>query len=152
MRLESLTRPELIFHHLVAGDGEGVLRTFAGGLAELGLVRSGEELLARLREREQLGSTGIGGGVAIPHCKLKGLERPLLAIGLTDEPGVDFGAVDGKPVRLFFLLVSPLDAPAEHLQVLAAISRWVKADQHVADVLASRDAEEVYALLQQAPK
>jgi nitrogen PTS system EIIA component len=152
MRLESLTRPELIFHRLVAGDGDAVLRTFAAGIAELGLVRSADELQARLREREQLGSTGIGGGVAIPHCKLKGLERPLLAIGLTDEPGVDFGAVDGKPVRLFFLLVSPLDAPAEHLQVLAAISRWIKADQHVADVLASRDAEEVYTLLQQAPK
>jgi nitrogen PTS system EIIA component len=152
MRLESLTRPELIFHPLAARDGDSVLRAFAEGIAALGLVRSADELHARLREREQLGSTGIGGGVAIPHCKLKALERPLLAVGLAEEPGIDFGAVDGKPVRLFLLLVSPLEAPAEHLQVLAAISRWVKADQHVAAVLASRDPEEIYALLQQAPK
>lgn len=151
MRLESLTRPELIFRHLPAQDRDSVLQALAARLAESGLVGSSAELLAKLQEREQLGSTGIGAGVAIPHCKLKGLERPILAVGVVDRPGVDFGAVDGKPVRLFFLLVSPTQSPAEHLQVLAAISRWVKAEGHVAELLESRDAGEIYALLRQEP-
>lgn len=151
MRLESLTRPELIFRYLPAQDRDSVLKAFAERLGGLGLIRSTEELFDKLLEREQLGSTGIGSGVAIPHCKLKGLERPVLAVGVVDRPGVDFGAVDGKPVRLFFLLVSPTEAPAEHLQVLAAISRWVKAGDHVAELLDSRDADEIYSLLRQEP-
>lgn len=151
MRLESLTRPELIFRHLPAQDRDWVLQALAGRLADRGLVASAEELFEKLLEREQLGSTGIGAGVAIPHCKLKSLERPVLAIGVTDRPGVDFGAIDGKPVRLFFLLVSPTQSPAEHLQVLAAISRWVKEGDRVAELLDSRDAEEIYSLLGREP-
>jgi PTS system nitrogen regulatory IIA component len=80
---------------------------------------------------------------------LKGLVRPLLSIGVVARPGVDFGAADGKPVRLFVLVVSPSDSPAEHLQVLAAISRWVKADSHAEKVLESKGAEEIYRLLRQ---
>lgn len=149
MRLESLTRPELIDCHLAAADRDAVLRTFAERLAEQGLVPEADDLFEKLAEREQLGSTGIGSGVAIPHCKLKGLSRPVLSIGRVEGAGIDFGAVDGKPVRLFFLVVSPNDSPAEHLQVLAAISRWIKTNDNVEAMLEADDPQEVYRQLRE---
>jgi mannitol/fructose-specific phosphotransferase system IIA component (Ntr-type) len=144
--LGALTRPDLIFPDLPATDAQGVLRALAGRVAAQGLVKNGEELFQRLWEREQLGSTGIGQGVAIPHCKLKGLARGVVAVGLVPE-GVGFGAVDGQPVKVFFLVVSPAEVPAEHLQILAAISRWIRADRHAARLLALRDPAAVYDLL-----
>jgi mannitol/fructose-specific phosphotransferase system IIA component (Ntr-type) len=144
--LGSLTRPELIFPDLPAAERSEVLRAFADRLAGRGLVKSGAELYQRLWEREQLGSTGIGSGIAIPHCKLPGLARGVVAVGLVPD-GVDFGAADGRPVKVLFLVVSPSGAPAEHLQVLAAISRWLRAGGHAERLLELRDPGEVYDLL-----
>lgn len=151
MRLDTLTRPELIYSALPGGDRDSVLRAFADRMAERDLIPDSGALYAKLLEREQLGSTGIGSGVAIPHCKLKGLSGPILSIGVVGKPGVEFGAVDGKPVRVFFLVVSPTESPADHLQVLAAISRWIKADDHVAGLLEARTGQEIYDLLRQDP-
>ncbi len=97
MRLASLTRPDLIFTDLPATDRQGALRALAERIAGSGLAPTAEDLFNKLWEREQLGSTGIGGGIAIPHCKLKGLARGVVAVGLTRE-GVSFGAADGLPV------------------------------------------------------
>ena len=134
MRLGTLTRPELIFPDLAATDRPGILRELAERLAGLGLIANAGEVAARLMEREQLGSTGIGAGIAIPHCKLDHLREPILAVGIAPR-GVDFEAGDGLPVQLFFLLVSPSTAAAQHLQTLAAISRWVRAGGSVQQVL-----------------
>jgi len=147
VNLGSLTHPQLVFPDLAARDVPGVLRDFADRVAELGYVPDAGRLFEKLLEREQLGSTGIGSGVAIPHCKMKGLDRAILAVGATRRP-VDFGAVDGEPVRLFFLVVSPNDAPAIHLQALSAISKWVKADHHVERILELDDRQAIYQLLQ----
>jgi nitrogen PTS system EIIA component len=148
MRLGSLARPELIFPDLPATDRAGVLHTLAEHIAGKGLTPNAVDLYQKLLEREQLGSTGIGAGIAIPHCKLTGLKRGVLAIGLVPK-GVDFGAADGQPVRVFFLIVSPSESPSEHLQVLSAISRWVKADGHAERLLALEDANAVYDFLQE---
>ena len=148
MRLGSLTRPELIFPDLPATDRAGLLHALAERVAGRRAVANAVDLYQKLLEREQLGSTGIGAGIAIPHCKLPGLKSGLAAIGMVPQ-GVDFGAVDGQPVKAFFLVVSPSESPAEHLQVLAAISRWVKADQHVQKLLALPDREAVFGLLQE---
>jgi PTS system nitrogen regulatory IIA component len=146
MRLASLTRPELIFVGLPGEDRAQLLQALAAQVAATGVVRDSEELFQKLWERERLGSTGIGSGVAIPHCKLKGLRHGIVAIGLAAQ-GVDFQAVDGRPVTLFFLVVSPSESPAEHLQVLAAISRWIKADHHVEKILQLSDRDAIYRLL-----
>ncbi|HEY0510936.1 MAG TPA: PTS sugar transporter subunit IIA [Thermoanaerobaculia bacterium] len=146
MGLGALTRPDLIFPDLPAADRAEVLRALADHIAARGLVRHGGDLFQKLWEREQLGSTGIGAGVAIPHCKLAGLKHGVVAVGLAPQ-GVDFGAVDGRRVRVFFLVVSPSEAPAEHLQILAALSRWIKTDQHTEKLLALRDPGAVYDLL-----
>jgi PTS system nitrogen regulatory IIA component len=147
VRLGSLTRPDLIFPDLPATDRAGVLHTFAERIAGRGLVANAVDLYQKLLEREQLGSTGIGGGIAIPHCKLQGLKSGVVALGMVPQ-GVDYGAVDGQPVRLFFLVVSPSGAPAEHLQVLAAISRWIKTGGRAERLLALRDPAAIYDFLQ----
>lgn len=147
MNLGSLTDPQLIYPDLPGETAEGVLHAFAVRVAARGLVDDAGALESRLLEREQLGSTGIGAGVAVPHCKMRGLDRAVVAVGLKRR-AVDFAAVDGEPVRLFFLVVSPDDAPAAHLQVLAAISRWVKADRHVDHILGLSDRQQIYDFLQ----
>ncbi len=134
MGLAALTSPELIFPHLPGSDPPTVLKALADRIEACGRVASAEELYSRLWEREQLGSTGIGHGVAVPHCKMAEQHSVLLALGVSDKP-VAFGAVDDEPVRLFFVLVSPADAPAEHLHALAAISKWVRADRNVERLL-----------------
>lgn len=135
MELASLTSPELIFPRLDCPDRTSLLRTLAERVAANSPVHDSRRLYELLVEREDVASTGVGNGVAIPHCKMNRLDRVILALGLT-EKGIDFGAVDGEPVRLFFLVVSPDNTPAAHLQCLAAISKWV------------RDADRVTALLE----
>ncbi len=146
MRLEALTRPELIFPEIHAADAENALRACAREIAAAGRVADAEELYQKLMERERLGSTGVGGGVAIPHCKLRGLRQPVVAIGRV-EPGVEFDAPDAQPVRALFVVVSPLDAPAEHLQVLSAVSRWIKDGHHVERLLELDEREPIWELL-----
>lgn len=148
MGLGSLTRPELILSDLPTADPAAVLRTFADRIAEAGIVKDAGELFRRLREREQLSSTGIGSGIAIPHCKMPGLRQAVVAVGLAPR-GVDFGASDGQPVRLFFLVVSPEVSPAEHLRVLASISRWVKTDRNAERLLELQDPREVQRFLEE---
>lgn len=148
--LEALTSPELIFPDLEATGAESVLRELSGLLGEAGAVRDAGELYARLWEREQLGSTAIGHGVAIPHCKLERLARVVVAVGISRQ-GIDFGAADAQPVRLFFLVASPSRTPAEHLQSLAAISKWVKSGGDVEGLLASHDPARIYDLIRAAP-
>jgi mannitol/fructose-specific phosphotransferase system IIA component (Ntr-type) len=144
--LAELTSAALIFPDLEASTGEGVLRELAERLASRSLVRDAEGLFARLWERERLGSTAIGHGVAIPHCKLDPLARVLVAVAISRQ-GVEYGAADGAPVRLFFLVVSPSRSPAEHLQSLAAISKWVRSGGDVGGLLAGQDASEIYRLI-----
>ena len=146
--LETLTDPHLIFPGLAATDAAGVLREIAERLATAGVVSDAAAVFDRLWEREQLGSTAIGRGIAIPHCKLDGLEHVALAVGLAPS-GVDFGAADAQPVRLFFVVVSPSRSPAEHLQSLAAISRWVKTDGRVERLLGLQKPDEILELLRE---
>lgn len=147
MRLGSLIRPDLIFPALPAADREEVLRAFAERLAASGLVHDADALFDRLREREQLGSTAVGGGIAIPHCKIDRLKRGVVSLGRVLQ-GIDFGAADGQPVRLFFLVISPSQSPAEHLQILAAISRWIRGGGRVEALLEQPDTAALYEYLQ----
>ena len=147
--LAELTRPGLIFSGLEGTQARPVLREVSERLAEHGIVDDPETLHRSLMEREELGSTGIGDGVAIPHCKLEGLTEVVVAIGVSSR-GVDFGAVDGRPVRIFFVVISPARAPAAHLQCLASISRWIKAGDHLERLLAAEDPDQIYDLVQKA--
>ena len=150
MRLSSLTRPDLIFTDLPGADGPTVLRAFAERVVERGVLRDADLLYRRLIEREKLGTTALGQGVAVPHCKMDSLKEVVVAVGVFRK-GIEFEAEDGQPVRLLFLVVSPTAEPAAHLQSLAAISRWVKADNHVGRILKQREPEAVFELLDELP-
>jgi nitrogen PTS system EIIA component len=107
-----------------------------------------ERLMAVLLERERLGSTGIGDGIAIPHGKLKDLDQLTLSFGKS-ALGVDFESMDGKPVHLFFLLVAPENCTGIHLRALARIARLLK-NAPVRRRLASVSTQdEIYAVIQQ---
>ena len=150
MELETLTRPDLIFPDLPGTDGPTVLQALARKVSEARDLGDSEEIYRRLLERERLASTGIGAGVAIPHCKLPKVEEPVLALGITREP-IDFSAIDGEPVRLFLLILSPEDSPAAHLQALSAVSRWVKEKEPMEALLASPDVQGITTILAGQP-
>ncbi len=151
MLLSSLTSPDLIFVDLPGADGPTVLRAFAERVVERGIVPDADLLYRRLLEREKLGTTALGHGVAVPHCKIDGLDKVVVALGLFRK-GIDFEATDEEPVRLLFLVVSPSAAPAEHLQSLAAISKWVKADHHTERILDLQDPQAIFDLLDKEPE
>jgi len=118
----------LDFDAIKTGLPPGNKRSLLQQLANLAGQRLGVDfapILASLNEREQLGSTGFGQGVAIPHGKIEGLGRIYCLFARLAEP-VDYKAIDGRPVDLVFLLLSPPDAGAEHLKALAAISRLTR--------------------------
>ncbi|HSA96865.1 MAG TPA: PTS sugar transporter subunit IIA [Acidobacteriota bacterium] len=125
VRLHALLDETLVLPRLAARDREGVLREMAGALAGGRASRSDEGLLDKLLKREELGTTAIGKGVAVPHCRAAGLESPVLLLGLSPQ-GVPFAAMDGKHSHVFFLLVSPEDNPAAGLRLLAAIAALTK--------------------------
>jgi PTS system nitrogen regulatory IIA component len=146
LNLRQLVDPSLVFTDLAAGDRDSVLRELADRLQARGAIRSADDLYGKLLERERLGSTAIGKGVAIPHCKLPQLERVVVAVAVVPN-GVAIEAPDGEPVTLFFLVASPEGAPAEHLQCLAAISKWLKDERNLERIRQARTSDEVNASL-----
>jgi PTS system nitrogen regulatory IIA component len=145
--LLDLTRPGLVFPGLAGEDGAAVLGELASGLAaELPGGTPAHEVARRFAEREALGSTALGRGLAVPHCKLAGIDRPWLAVGV-HRTGVEFGAADGEPVRIFLAVVSPPATPAAHLKVLAAIARWARVPAQVEALAGAKSVEEVLARL-----
>jgi mannitol/fructose-specific phosphotransferase system IIA component (Ntr-type) len=146
MDLRELVDPALVFTDVDGASADAVLAIVAERLEREGAIPSAEELRAKLLERERQGSTAIGGGVAIPHCKLASLERLVMAVATTPA-GIDAGAPDQQPVRVFFLLVSPERSPGVHLQSLAAISRWLKDDGNLERIRGARSSAEAAACL-----
>ena len=146
MQLGAWIQPDHIFLSLPGADRPTALKALADGLADKVALGDAEDLYQRLLEREELGSTALGAGVAIPHCKVKDLDDVLVAIGITRK-GIDYAAEDGQPVRLLFLVVSPEDKPAEHLRSLSAISKWVKNRSRVEEILELEDVDSIYSLL-----
>ncbi|HPW16918.1 MAG TPA: PTS sugar transporter subunit IIA [Candidatus Aminicenantes bacterium] len=128
MKLHALLDETLVLPRLEARDREGALREMAGALTARRGRGLGGDLLERLLKREDMGTTAIGHGIAVPHCRAAGLKAPVLLLGLSRE-GVSFAAVDGKLSHVFFLLVSPEDNPAAGLRLLAAIAALAKASR-----------------------
>ena len=121
MQLSDFLDFDAIKTALSGGNKRSLLQQLAN-LAGQRIAADPVPVLASISEREQLGSTGFGQGVAIPHGKIEGLTRIYCLFARLAEP-IDYKAIDGKPVDLVFLLLSPPDAGAEHLKALAAISR-----------------------------
>jgi len=108
-------------------------------------------LLTVLQEREQVGSTGIGNGVAIPHAKVPGLDRLVLCFGRSST-GISFEAIDNKPVHLFVQILSPTGMADEYLHSLARISRLLKKDANRRLLMQATDKEQILDLFNTAPE
>lgn len=134
MKLHALLDEDLILSRLQARDRAGILREMAGALSALRAGELDADLLDKLLKREELGTTAIGHGVAVPHCRAKGLKAPALLLGLSRE-GIPFEAVDGKLSHVFFLLVSPEDNPGSGLRLLAAIAALTRTSRSLASKL-----------------
>jgi PTS system nitrogen regulatory IIA component len=125
LKLHVLLSEELILPTLEAREREGILKEMAAVLKAKGRVAKDRELAERLAQRERLGSTAIGRGIAIPHCKGSWVKEPLVLLAVS-RTGAPFDAADGKPAYLFFLVVTPPEDPALNLQILAAVARLAR--------------------------
>ncbi len=124
MKILEVLHEETILTDLKSTDKKGVLEELVVPVAKMtGIDR--EKLVRIIMERERLGSTGIDGGIGIPHGKLKELKAPVIGFGLSKK-GVDFESMDGRPTHIFFLLCTPEDSTGLHLKLLARISRLLK--------------------------
>lgn len=145
MPLADLLARDAVFPSLRASSKKQALQELAQHAATL-LERDAREIFETLLQRERLGSTGVGNGIAIPHGKLPQLDRLFGAFARLEKP-IDFEALDGEPVDLVFLLLAPEAAGADHLKSLARVARMLR-DPATADKLrGTRDAEAMHALL-----
>ncbi|MBN2205785.1 MAG: PTS sugar transporter subunit IIA [Candidatus Aminicenantes bacterium] len=148
-RLHPLLAADLVVPDLAAGDRNGILREMAAVLKARGRIADDGELAARLAARENMGSTAIGRGIAIPHCKANGLGRPLVLLAVSRK-GASFDAADGKPVHLFFLVVTPPEDPALSLQILAAIARLSRRSRGLQrKILAAAGASDILEIVRE---
>lgn len=145
MNLRDFIEPTSIRLDVAAKSKKALLRQMAHNAGKK-LGRDASEIDEAIMARERLGSTGFGGGIAIPHGKIDGLDRLFGLVVRLDDP-VDYAAVDKMPVDLLFLLLSPPDAGADHLRALAAISRTLRDRSLVERLRGARDRDAFAALL-----
>ena len=145
MDLSDLLVIDAILPRLKTANKKQALQEMAAKAAAL-TGRDERDIFETLMQREKLGSTGVGHGVAIPHGKLAGLERLVGVFALLDRP-IDFDSLDGEPVDVVFLLLAPESAGADHLKALARIARVLRDDETSAKLRAADDATAMYTLL-----
>ncbi len=142
---------EAILAQLQAADKEGAIREMVQALCKAGKVEAEEfeSIVKAILKREELGSTGIGRGVAVPHTKHPSVDR-LVGTVAVSAGGVDFASLDGEAVHLFFLLVSPPDRPGDHLRALENISRQLRDDTFCRFLKQSKTRGDIQQLLEEA--
>ena len=140
-----LPGPDAVLACVKASGKKALLAELAGKAAQLYKLDE-RRLFDRLLERERLGSTGIGGGIAIPHGRMAGLAKPVGVFARLAHP-VDFDSIDERPVDTVFLLLAPEGAGADHLKALARVSRLLRDRSLVEKLRATESAEALFALL-----
>jgi len=145
MKISDVLHKESILPVITSVDKKGVLEELSAPVASIAGIPP-DELVRILLERERLGSTGIGGGIGIPHGKLKNIDKLVLGFGLSRR-GVSFDSIDGKPTHIFFLLVTPESSTGLHLKLLARISRVLKNEPFKAKLMAADGVNEIYAII-----
>jgi len=148
MKITEILATEMVLPELKGNSKDQVLKELAQGLAAKYPGIKLEDLTAVLSERERLGSTAIGDGIAIPHGKLRGANKIIGAFGRHRE-GVDFESLDGNPTHIFFVLVAPEDSASLHLKALARVSRLLKDDGFRARLIEAADSAEIYRLIKE---
>ena len=145
MRILDVLDKAAVLPDLAGRDKRGVLEEISAAMAP-GLGSDAEHVVQVLLEREKLGSTGIGDGIAIPHGKIPGLRQLHLGFGRSRE-GIDFEAMDGQPTSLFFVLLAQEGSVGDHLKMLARISRLLKDAEVRRRLLEAETAEEILTVI-----
>lgn len=151
MKFADFVNGEAIRAELNADDKEGVIRELTGALVASAEISEEDldSIVSAIMKREELGSTGIGRGVAVPHTKHPSVEKLVGTVGVSQE-GVDFNSLDGEKVQLFFLLVSPPDRPGDHLRALENISRQLRDDMFCKFLKQAKNTQDIRTLLDEA--
>ena len=143
MKISELLNPEAIVAEMQATDKTGALAELTDSLDAYNLSLNRDKVIRVLWDREKLGSTGIGDGVAIPHGKLEGIPELILAFGRSHK-GVEFESMDGNPAHLFFLLIAQEESVGIHLKTLARISKLLKDGSVRQKLLKAADRATIY--------
>lgn len=146
MNITTLIQENLIIPDLRATTAAEALDEFSKFLAERHDGVRADELLEALSKREEQGSTALGCGLAIPHCKLASIGELIGCLGRSRK-GIRFGSADGKPTNFFMVLVAPADSPGEHLKALARVSRIFDREDFRARLLNAKTSGDMFAVL-----
>ena len=151
MKFADFVSREAINAELTAEDKEGVIREMVQSLMDASRIDADEQesIVKAILKREELGSTGIGRGVAVPHTKHPSVDHLVGTVAVSSE-GVNFSSLDGEKVQLFFLLISPPDRPGDHLRALENISRQLRNDTFCRFLKQAKNVEEIWQLLDEA--
>jgi fructose-specific phosphotransferase system IIA component len=149
VRLSNLIKEKAILLDMKAKEKQAALEEMVSFLKKNKILSSDREVVEKLNQREALGSTALGDSIAIPHCKVKNVKNPILLVGIAPA-GVDFGAPDGKPVKVFFLLITSPEDPSLNLQILALIAQLVRKSPQLKDqLLRAGSAQEVLEVIKE---
>ena len=146
MKITDILDESSVIQDLRATTKKGVLEELSNVLVERGKLPDHEKVVEVLLEREKLGSTGIGDGIAIPHGKMRGIKELVISFGRSIK-GVDFESIDNKPTHLFFLLVAPENSAGVHLKALARISRLLKDSSFRNRLMEARDRRDLFMVI-----
>jgi fructose PTS system EIIBC or EIIC component len=146
MNLADVFQPEYIKIPLKKNSKPEVIKELVEILNEYQAIGNPERIIEAVFDREEIMTTGVGNGVAIPHCKHKDSRNFAIALGIHPQ-GIDFQSIDHKPAHIIFLLVGPEDQPGTHIKLLSRISRIISKDQVRERVLACKTAIELFDLL-----
>lgn len=146
MNLLDLISPRCIKVPLVSKSKLEVIGELVDLLVSVKKLPHRDAIFDALVEREEVGSTGIGHGVALPHAKCAEVKEIYVACGIAPE-GIDFDALDREPVYIFFLILAPRSAPGQHLKVMSILTRFLSRESSREALLNAKDTDEVYAVL-----
>ena len=151
MKLSDFIVPDAILPDVDVESKEAAIRVMVESLRDSGNIKpeDEEDIVAAVLKREELGSTGIGNGVAVPHTKHPSVDRLIATVALAKN-GVDFASLDGEAVHILFLLISPPDRPGDHLRGLENISRHLRNPNFCNFLRQSKTKEDVIELLKEA--
>ena len=151
MKLTDFVISEAVLPDLQVSTKEEAIREMVTSLRKCGVIRTDDEdsVVSAIVKREELGSTGIGKGVAVPHTKHPSVDKLIATVALVRD-GVDFASLDGGAVHILFLLVSPPDRPGDHLRGLENISRHLRSEKFCSFLRQSKSAKEIIDLLEEA--
>jgi len=152
MKILDILKKDSMIPDLKAQDKIDVLNELSERVSQVYGIEQ-KELVKVLIEREELGSTGIGGGIGIPHGKLKDIEELALGFGISQE-GIDFDSMDGRPTHIFFLLVTPETGKSrdDHLKLLANICRLLRSEVFKEKLISASDPDEIYNVIKEEDK